>query len=92
MISKINVANKQLQRYILYNNNSEVKEWTLERHTIEDFAMGITSHQPDAVQSLLERIHLMIAPEDAGVLGRGILHLLRDTMQVRFPGDLEERL
>ncbi|XP_018322166.1 uncharacterized protein LOC108734901 isoform X1 [Agrilus planipennis] len=59
----------------------------LERHTLEDFAHNVISHDGGSVRSLLERVHAFVASNDKGLTNTGILHLLSHAAQ-EIEGDM----
>lgn len=62
--------------------NTDDKNWLIEAHTLQEFANWASGPSGDAIQTLLSRIHLMIVPQDNGILSRGILDLIKETSKV----------
>ncbi|KOB66538.1 Uncharacterized protein OBRU01_21101 [Operophtera brumata] len=54
----------------------------LEQSTLENFAEWCVSHEPAALPGLMERVHALIIPPHKQLLGRGLLQMLLEDLQV----------
>lgn len=81
LLSRISSANRQMREYVRLQQ-------TLERSTLEDFAEWCVSHDPGALPGLLERVHALVVPPHRHLLGRGVLQLILEELQVRIQGSL----
>lgn len=75
LLSRVASADRQMREYVRLQKE-------LERSTLQDFAEWCVSHDPSALPGLLERVHSLIAPPHKHLLGRGILNLVLDDLQV----------
>ncbi|KPJ14355.1 hypothetical protein RR48_01956 [Papilio machaon] len=75
LLSRVAAANRQMREYVRLQQE-------LERATLEDFAEWCVSHDSGALPGLLERVHSLISPPHKHLLGRGILQLALDDLQV----------
>lgn len=75
LLSRVATADRQMREYMRYQQE-------LERSTLEDFASWCVSHEPGALPGLLERVHSLIFPPHKHLLGRGLLQLVLDDLQV----------
>ncbi|XP_067003100.1 uncharacterized protein orion [Anabrus simplex] len=62
-ISHLNRAHAQLQKYVRHGYDNETQQWHLERHTLEDLATAVVSHNSHSVRQKLERIQELITGE-----------------------------
>lgn len=74
LLSRIASADRNLRVYLKTPN--------LEKSTFQDFAEWCVSHSSGALPDLLERVYAMIAPPHQHLLGRGILEMISDDLQV----------
>ncbi|CAH2096559.1 unnamed protein product [Euphydryas editha] len=74
LLSRIDSADRNLRVYL--------KTANLEKSTLQDFAEWCVSHDSGALPDLLERVYAMIAPPHKHLLGRGILQMIADDLQV----------
>ncbi|PSN42087.1 hypothetical protein C0J52_13019, partial [Blattella germanica] len=70
----IDGLDKQFKRYIQYGYDNGTSKWSIEQHTLENFASYVVSHDPNSIQGTLERIHTLIVPEI--YLHKGIFEML----------------
>ncbi|KAJ2948863.1 hypothetical protein O0L34_g5789 [Tuta absoluta] len=75
LLGRVTSADRQMREYVRYQKD-------LEPATLEDFAEWCVSHDPGALPGLLERIHSLIVPPHKNLLGRGLLQLVVDDLQV----------
>lgn len=75
LLGRVASADRQMREYMKYQND-------LERVTLEDFAEWCVSHDAGALPGLLERVHSLIVPPHKHLLGRGLLQLMIDDLQV----------
>ncbi|XP_069676205.1 uncharacterized protein [Periplaneta americana] len=89
-MSKIDIAHLQLKRYIKwgYDNVTEQGKWRIERHTLENFATWVVSHNPYSISGLMDSIHHLFVPqkfrkeeERSPLLGQGLFIHIKDIMQ-----------
>lgn len=77
-VTRIDVAHRRMENYA---NNSE----EIEKHTLEDFAKNVVSHDSSSVLSLLERIFsFVVPPMSIGVPDSGILGSIESFMKVMY--------
>lgn len=75
LLSRVSSADRQMREYVRYQQE-------LERSTLQDFAGWCVSHDPGSLPGLLERIHSLIVPPHKNLLGRGLLQLMLNDLQV----------
>lgn len=75
LLSRVSSANRQMREYVRLQQ-------TLERSTLENFAEWCVSHDPGALPGLLERVHALVVPPHRNLLGRGVLQLILEDLQV----------
>ncbi|CAG5038295.1 unnamed protein product [Parnassius apollo] len=75
LLSRVASANRKMREYVRLQQE-------LERATLEDFAEWCVSHDSGALPSLLERVHSLISPPHKHLLGRSILQLVLDDLEV----------
>lgn len=75
LLNRVSWSNRQMREYVGLQEE-------LERSTLQDFAEWCVSHDPGALPGLLERVHALVVPPHKNLLGRGILQLLMDDLQV----------
>lgn len=75
LLSRVASADRQMREYVKLQQE-------LERSTLEDFAEWCVSHDPSALPGLLERVHALVVPPHHHLLGRGLLQLVLDDLQV----------
>lgn len=76
-ITRVHVAYRHMKAYVNESNSEEI-----ERHTLEDFAKHVVSHDSSSVRSLLERIYNFIVPIGNGFLDMGLLKSIQSFMKV----------
>jgi hypothetical protein len=57
----------------------------VERHTLEDFARSVVSHDGDSVKTNLQKLHFLIVPDPKGggiIENKGIISLLATGIMV----------
>ncbi|XP_069676227.1 uncharacterized protein [Periplaneta americana] len=87
-MSHIDIKDLELKRYIRrgYDNTTEEGKWRLERHTLENFATWVVSHEPSSIRSLMDSIHYLFVPNKfrekrSPLLGQGLFTQIKDIMQ-----------
>ncbi|XP_069695079.1 uncharacterized protein [Periplaneta americana] len=87
-MSHIDIKDLQLKRYIRrgYDNATEQGKWRLERHTLENFATWVVSHQPSSIRGLMDSIHYLFVSHKfrekrSPLLGKGLFTNIKDIMQ-----------
>lgn len=75
LLSRVSSANRQMREYVRLQQ-------ALERSTLEDFAAYCVSHDPGALPGLLERAHALVVPQHGHLLGRSVLTLMLEDLQV----------
>lgn len=75
LLSRISNSDKHMREYVGLQQE-------LERSTLEDFAQWCVSHDSSALPGLLERVYSLIVPPHNNLLGRGLMQLTLDDLQV----------
>lgn len=75
LLSRVTSADRHMREYVGLQQE-------LEKSTLQDFAEWCVSHDPGALPGLLERIHSLVVPPHKHLLGRGLMQLLLDDVQV----------
>ncbi|KAJ8731651.1 hypothetical protein PYW07_004815 [Mythimna separata] len=77
LLNRVSWSNRQMREYVGLQEE-------LERSTLQDFADWCVSHDPGALPGLLERVHALVVPPHKNLLGRGLLQLIMDDLQVCY--------
>nr|CAD7401336.1 unnamed protein product [Timema cristinae] len=85
-VTKVDASYRQMTRYVKEGYDNETGEWRLENFTLENLAEQGVSHDPNSVRGLLDTIHVMLAPQGSGLIDRGLLIPLRNSMQTDLHG------
>ncbi|CAH2255107.1 jg7233 [Pararge aegeria aegeria] len=84
LLNRVASADREMREYVRLQKE-------LERSTLEDFAEWCVSPDRSALPGLLERVHSLIAPPHKHWLGRGILDLALDDLQVWHVNVMDRR-
>lgn len=80
LLGRISSANRIMLEYVGLQEE-------LERSTLQDFAEWCVSHEPNALPGLMERVHAMVVPPNRNLLGRGLLEMILEDLQVCFSNE-----
>ncbi|CAH4028650.1 unnamed protein product [Pieris brassicae] len=75
LLSRVDSADRQMREYVRLQRE-------LERRTLEEFASWCVAHDRGALPGLLERVHALVVPPHAHLLGHSLLDLIVSDLQV----------
>ncbi|XP_047503173.1 uncharacterized protein LOC125048534 isoform X1 [Pieris napi] len=85
LLSRVDSADRQMREYVRLQRE-------LERRTLEEFASWCVAHDRGALPGLLERVHALVVPPHAHLLGHSLLDLIVSDLQERHPEVCELQL
>lgn len=77
LLGRVSSANRVMLDYVGLQEE-------LERSTLQNFAEWCVSPEPNALPGLMERVHAMVVPPLKHLLGRGLLQMIIEDLQVCF--------